>query len=77
MRKTIYTTSAIESLNMELRKIIKTRAHFPSEEAATKLMYLALRNIAAKWKSPALHWKAAAKQFAILFGARFHSSPAC
>ena len=48
MRKIIYTTNAIESLNRQLRKIIKTRGHFPSDEAATKLIYLALRNITAK-----------------------------
>jgi len=77
VRKIIYTTNAIESLNMQLRKIIKTRGHFPSDEAATKLLYLALRNITAKWKSPPLHWKAAANQFAIQFGTRFFSSPAC
>ena len=71
VRKIIYTTNAIESLNMQLRKIIKTRGHFPSDEAATKLMYLALRNITARWKSPPLSWKAAANQFAIQFGPRF------
>ena len=49
VRKIIYPTNAIESLNMQLRKVLKTRGHFPSDEAATKLMYLALRNITAKW----------------------------
>ena len=77
VRKIIYTTNAIESLNMQLRKIIKTRGHFPSDEAATKLLYLALRNITAKWVKPPLHWTAAANQFAIQFGPRFFSSPAC
>lgn len=77
VRKIIYTTNAIESVNMQLRKIIKTRGHFPSEEAAGKLLYLALRNITAKWKAAPQHWKAAANQFAIQFGARFHGSPAC
>ena len=77
VRKIIYTTNAIESLNMQLRKIIKTRGHFPSDEAATKLLYLALRNITAKWVKPPLHWSAAANQFAIQFGARFFSSSAC
>src|SRR5712671_1196209 len=56
VRKIIYTTNAIESLNMQLRKIIKTRSHFPSDEAATKLLYLALRNITAKWKAPPTGW---------------------
>jgi transposase-like protein len=72
VRKIIYTTNAIESLNMQLRKIIKTRGHFPSDEAATKLLYLALQNITKKWKSPPLNWKSAANQFAIQFGSRFH-----
>ena len=71
VRKIIYTTNAIESLNMQLRKIIKNRGHFPSDEAATKLLYLALRDITAKWKAPAHTWKAAANQFAIQFGERF------
>ena len=48
VRKIIYTTNAIESLNMSLRKIIKNRGHFPSDDAATKLLYLALRNAAKK-----------------------------
>ena len=56
---------------MQLRKIIKNRGHFPSDEAATKLMYLPLRDITAKWKAPPATWKAAANQFAIQFGARF------
>ena len=77
VRKIIYTTNAIESLNMQLRKVLKTRGHFPSDEAATKLMYLALRNITAKWTKPPHAWQAAANQFAIQFGARFFSSSAC
>jgi putative transposase len=77
VRKIIYTTNAIESLNMQLRKVLKTRGHFPSDEAATKLMYLALRNITAKWTLPPQGWKAAANQFAIQFGARFFPSSAC
>ena len=76
VRRIIYTTNAIESLNMQLRKIIKTRGHFPSDEAATKLLYLALRNIATKWTSTPLSWKAAANQFAIQFGSRFFSTSA-
>ncbi len=51
IRKLLYTTNAIESLHMQLRKIIKTRGHFPTDEAATKLLYLALRNILTKWKA--------------------------
>ena len=71
VRKIIYTTNAIESLNMQLRKIIKNRGHFPSDEAATKLLYLALRDISSKWKAAPHAWKQAANQFAIQFGARF------
>jgi putative transposase len=62
----IYTTNAVESLNMSLRKALKTRVAFPSEEAALKVMYLALRNLIAKWESP-LHWKAALNQFTLLW----------
>jgi len=71
VRKIIYTTNAIESLNMQLRKVTKNRGHFPSDEAATKLLYLALRDITAKWTKPPVGWNAAANQFAIQFGARF------
>jgi putative transposase len=71
IRKIIYTTNAIESLHMQLRKILKTRGHFPSDEAAAKLIYLALRNITKKWKRPAITWKRALSQFAVFFGNRF------
>ena len=67
IRRVIYTTNAIESLNSTLRKIIKTRRVFPSEEAATKLLYLALQNIAKKWTKPIKEWRKALNQFAILF----------
>ena len=49
----IYTTNALESVNAQLRKIIKTRGHFPNDDAATKLIWLALRNITAKWERAA------------------------
>jgi transposase-like protein len=65
----IYTTNAIASLHMRLRNIVKNRGHFPSDEAATKLLYLALRNIEKDQKMPRI-WKIAANQFAILFGER-------
>ena len=71
VRKIIYTTNAIESMHMQLRKIVKNRGHFPSDEAASKLLYLALRNIQKDWKMPPIAWKQAANQFAILFGERF------
>jgi putative transposase len=71
VRRVIYTTNAIESLHMQLRKIIKTRGHFPSDEAALKLMWLALRNILADKVRSAKEWKAAMNQFAVMFGDRF------
>lgn len=67
IRKVIYTTNAVESLNMSLRKVIKTRGSFPSEEAALKLLYLGLQRIAKKWTRPLQDWKAALNRFAILF----------
>ena len=74
MRKIIYTTNAIESLNMQVRKVIKNRGHFPNDEAALKLIYLALRNITKKWKMPPITWRAAKTQFVIPFGERFTDS---
>ncbi|MBN3845179.1 IS256 family transposase [Burkholderia sp. Ac-20349] len=71
VRKVIYTTNAIENINSQLRKIIKTRGHFPTDEAATKLIWLALRNITADWGRAAHDWKAAMNQFAILYEDRF------
>jgi len=71
IRKLIYTTNAIESLNNQLRKIIKTRGHFPSDEAATKLLWLALRNIMMTKPSSIREWKEAMTQFAIIYGDRF------
>jgi putative transposase len=71
IRRVVYTTNAIESLNMQLRKIIKTRGHFPNDEAAIKLLWLALRNVLAKSVRAAFDWKSAMNQFAILFGERF------
>ena len=71
VRKVVYTTNAIESINARLRKIIKTRGHFPSDDAASKLIWLALRNITANWGSPAREWKEAMNQFAILYDDRF------
>ena len=71
VRRIIYTTNALESVHAQLRKIIKTRGHFPTDEAATKLIWLALRNITAKWARGAIHWKNAMRQFAILYEDRF------
>jgi transposase-like protein len=71
VRKVIYTTNAIENLHMRLRKIIKTRGHFPNDEAATKLLWLALRNALARPVKSAHDWKTAMTQFAVLYGDRF------
>jgi putative transposase len=71
LRRAIYTTNAIESMHMQLRKIIKTRGHFPSEEAATKLIWLALRNVMKRWSGAARQWTAALSQFALLYPDRF------
>lgn len=71
VRRVIYTTNAIESVNARLRKILKTRGHFPTDDAATKLIWLALRNITEDWGRAANNWKTAMNQFAILFDDRF------
>jgi transposase-like protein len=71
IRRVIYTTNALESVHARLRKIIKTRGHFPSDEAATKLIWLALRNITATWERAAPSWREAMNQFAILYAERF------
>ncbi len=67
----IYTTNAIESLNMRLRRIIKTRGHFPKDESAIKWLWLALRNVLNKSVRSAFDWKRAMNQSAILYGDRF------
>jgi len=71
VRRVIYTTNALESVHARLRKIIKTRGHFPSDDAASKLIWLALRNITAGWSHAAHDWKEAMNQFAILYQERF------
>jgi putative transposase len=67
IRRVIYTTNAIESVNMSLRKITKNRGSFPSDESLIKLFYLALRNISQKWNMPIRDWKAALNRFSIEF----------
>jgi hypothetical protein len=67
IRKAIYTTNVIESLNMSLRKIIKTRGSFPNDEAALKLLFLAMRQVAKKWTMPVYNWRAALNHFTILW----------
>lgn len=71
VRKVVYTTNAIESINARLRKIIKTREHFPSDDAASKVIWLAPRNITADWGNAAQVWKTAMNQFAIPYEDRF------
>ena len=73
IRKMIYTTNCVEALNRSLRKIIKTRASFPTDESAFKLLYLAIKNAGVHWRRP-IEWTAAMGQFAIQFGDRFPSS---
>lgn len=71
IRKAIYTTNAIESINMSLRKVIKNKRVFPSDEAALKQLYLAMRNISKKWNMPIRDWGLALNRFAIMFPDRF------
>jgi putative transposase len=67
IRKAVYTTNAIESLNFSLRWITKARGSFPSDEAAIKLLFLGLRSITKRWTMPVHDWKAALNQLGILF----------
>ena len=67
IRKIIYTTNAVESLNSSFRKVLKTKGSFPNDEAVFKLIYLAFKNIAKKWTRPISNWPSALNQFAILF----------
>jgi putative transposase len=71
MRKIIYTTNAIEALNAKLRRAVRARGHFPNDEAAMKLIFLALRQVVQEWKVPPREWAEAKTQFAIMFGQRF------
>jgi putative transposase len=74
IRKVIYTTNTIESLNMSLRKVTKARGSFPNDEAVSKLLFLALRNIAQKWTMPVHAWKDALNRFAIIYENRLPAS---
>lgn len=74
IRTVMYTTNAVESLNMSLRKIIKTRGSFPSEQAAMKLLYMALKNVVSKWQRNGVrNWPGALNQFAVLWGDRIRA----
>jgi len=74
VRKIIYTTNAIEALNSTLRRAVKIRGHFPTDEAAMKLIFLVLRDVAKEWKMPPREWTEAKSQFAILFEERFKTA---
>jgi putative transposase len=74
IRRLIYTTNAIESLNGRLRRAVQLRGHFPNDEAATKLIWLVLRNIAMKWKNPPIYWHQVKTQLAIQFPGRFSAN---
>ena len=70
IRKVIYTINAIESLNMTLRKVIKTKGSFPHDEAVLKILWLAIQRVSKKWTMPIRDWKSAVNRFAILHGER-------
>ena len=70
IRKVIYTTNAIESINRQIRKVIKSKGVFPNNMSVYKIAYLALQNASKSWTVPIHNWKAALNQFAILFGDR-------
>ena len=71
VRRIIYTTNSIEALNAKLRRAVRARGHFPTDEAALKLLFLVLNLAAKEWRMPAREWTAAKAQFAILFEDRF------
>ena len=71
VRRIVYTTNAIEALHSKLRRAVRTRGHFPSDDAAMKLLYLVLNNAAEEWKRPPREWFEAKTQFAVVFGERF------
>jgi putative transposase len=71
VRRIIYTTNAIEALNSKLRTAVRARGHFPTDEAAMKLLFLVLNRAEKEWTMPAREWGMAKAQFAVLFGERF------
>jgi putative transposase len=71
VRRLVYTTNAIEALNSKLRRVVRARGHFPTDEAAMKLLFLVLNRSEKEWTMPAREWSLAKAQFAILFGERF------
>ena len=75
IRRAVYTTNIVESLNMSLRKVIKTRGSFPGEESALKLLYLALKNVAKRWQA-CRDWKVSLNHFVVLWGDRIEAAQA-
>lgn len=73
IRRVIYTTNIIESLNRTLRKSVKTRGHFPTEDSLMKVLYLAIKGVSKKWTMPLRNWTEAMNQFSIVFGDRYTS----
>ena len=71
VRRIVYTTNAIEALNAKLRRAVRARGHFPTDEAALKLLFLVLNRAEKEWRMPPREWAMAKAQFAILFGERF------
>jgi putative transposase len=71
VRRILYTTNAIEALNSKLRRAVRARGHFPTDEAAMKLLFLVLNRSEKEWKMPPREWAIAKAQFAVLFGERF------
>ena len=71
VRRILYTTNAIEALNAKLRRAVRARGHFPTDEAAIKLLYLVLNRSEKEWKMPPREWSMAKAQFAVIFGERF------
>ena len=71
VRRLVYTTNAIEALNSKLRRAVRARGHFPTDDAALKLLFLVLNRSEKEWTMPAREWSSAKAQFAILFGERF------
>ena len=71
VRRLLYTTNAIEALNSKLRRAVRARGHFPTDEAAMKLLFLVLNRAEKEWRMPAREWAMAKAQFAVLFGERF------
>jgi putative transposase len=76
VRRLIYTTNAIEALSAKLRRAVRARGHFPTDEAALKLLFLVLNRTEKEWTMPPREWCMARAQFAILFGERFSKATA-